>query len=40
MPITDIAKQFFEACEAGKGWEVCKAYCKADHPFHDSNIGD
>jgi predicted ester cyclase len=22
-----IAKQFFEACEAGKGWEGCRAYC-------------
>lgn len=27
MSITDIAKNFFEACEAGKGWEVCKAWC-------------
>jgi predicted ester cyclase len=23
------AKQFFDACESGKGWEGCKAYC---HP--------
>jgi hypothetical protein len=23
--ITEIAKQFFEACETGKGWEGCKA---------------
>ncbi len=23
----DKAKQFFEACETGKGWEDCKAYC-------------
>jgi hypothetical protein len=23
--ITEIAKQFFEACETGKGWERCKA---------------
>jgi predicted ester cyclase len=21
------AKQFFEACEAGKGWDVCRAFC-------------
>ena len=23
------AKQFFEACETGKGWEICQSYC---HP--------
>jgi hypothetical protein len=23
------AKQFFEACETGKGWEACSAFC---HP--------
>jgi predicted ester cyclase len=28
--ITEIAKQFFEACETGKGWEGCKAYGKTD----------
>jgi predicted ester cyclase len=27
MSINAIAKAFFAACEAGKGWEVCKAYC-------------
>ena len=31
--ITEIAKKFFEACETGKGWEGCKAYCKADATF-------
>jgi hypothetical protein len=31
--ITESAKKFFEACEAGKGWEGCKAYCKADATF-------
>ena len=25
--ITETAKAFFAACEAGKGWEVCKSYC-------------
>ena len=25
----EVAGQFFEACETGKGWEECKAYC---HP--------
>jgi len=25
----ELATQFFEACETGKGWEGCKAFC---HP--------
>jgi predicted ester cyclase len=34
MPnIAAIAKQFFDACETGKGWEGCKAYCKPDATF-------
>jgi predicted ester cyclase len=31
--ITGIAAKFFEACETGKGWEGCKAYCKPDATF-------
>lgn len=31
--ITGIAKDFFAACEAGKGWEVCRAYCTPDATF-------
>jgi hypothetical protein len=31
--ITEIARQFFEACEAGRGWEVCRAYCTPDAGF-------
>ena len=31
--ITAVAKQFFEACEAGKGWEVCQAYCTPNASF-------
>ncbi|MFO7816726.1 MAG: nuclear transport factor 2 family protein [Desulfovibrionales bacterium] len=27
--ILEPAKQFFDACENGKGWEICKEYC---HP--------
>lgn len=27
------AKLFFEACETGKGWEQCKAYCHAGATF-------
>ena len=34
MPsITTVAKQFFDACETGKGWEGCKAYCKREATF-------
>ena len=33
---TDIgtaAREFFEACETGKGWDECKAYCTNDATF-------
>ena len=33
MSMAQIAQNFFESCEAGKGWEVCKAYCKPDASF-------
>jgi hypothetical protein len=33
MSITETAKQFFEACETGKGWDGCKAYCKPNATF-------
>ena len=34
MPtITDIAESFFTACETGKGWEVCSAYCSPSATF-------
>jgi predicted ester cyclase len=34
MPtITSVASQFFEACETGKGWAVCQAYCTPDASF-------
>ena len=29
----ETAKLFFEACETGKGWDVCKAYCHPDATF-------
>jgi predicted ester cyclase len=29
----DTAKSFFTACETGKGWDGCKAYCTADATF-------
>ncbi len=31
--ITEIAKDFFDACETGKGWDGCQAYCEADASF-------
>jgi predicted ester cyclase len=31
--ITDTARAFFEACETGKGWDGCKAYCTPDATF-------
>ena len=31
--MTAIAKDFFAACEAGKGWEGCRQYCKPDATF-------
>ena len=31
--ITNVAQSFFEACEAGKGWEACSEYCRPDATF-------
>jgi predicted ester cyclase len=31
--ITQIAQQFFEACETGKGWEGCGMYCTPSASF-------
>jgi len=31
--MTQTANSFFAACEAGKGWESCKAYCTPDATF-------
>jgi steroid delta-isomerase-like uncharacterized protein len=28
-----VAEAFFDACETGKGWEVCRAYCTPDASF-------
>ena len=33
VSITDIAQAFFAACDAGKGWEACRAYCRPDASF-------
>jgi len=31
--ITEIADSFFVACETGRGWEACNAYCTPDATF-------
>jgi predicted ester cyclase len=31
--IATVAEAFFEACETGKGWAVCSAYCKPNATF-------
>ena len=31
--ITDLAAEFFTACETGGGWEKCSAYCMPDATF-------
>ncbi|MGH9176846.1 MAG: ester cyclase [Vicinamibacterales bacterium] len=31
--IKDRAGQFFDACETGKGWKVCKQYCHPEATF-------
>lgn len=34
MPsMKEIAAQFFDACETGKGWEACQAFCHPDASF-------
>jgi hypothetical protein len=33
MAVVDTARQFFDACEAGKGWDVCQAWCHGDATF-------
>jgi predicted ester cyclase len=31
--ITETADKFFVACETGKGWDGCRAYCTPDATF-------
>ena len=31
--ITHTARAFFDACETGKGWAECNAYCQPDASF-------
>jgi predicted ester cyclase len=32
-PITNVAREFFEACESGGGWDSCRRFCRADATF-------
>jgi len=29
----ESAREFFDACETGKGWSLCKTYCHSDATF-------
>ena len=31
--ILESARKFYDACETGKGWDVCKTYCHHDATF-------
>lgn len=31
--ILNSARQFYDACETGKGWDVCKTFCHPDATF-------
>ena len=33
MSMTDTARNFFEACETGKGWAECSQYCHGGATF-------
>lgn len=33
MTNSDTATTFFEACETGKGWDVCQQWCQPDATF-------
>src|SRR5215467_9081373 len=33
VSITAVAEAFFDACETGKGWEVCSAFCATGATF-------
>ena len=31
--VVEVARAFFEACETGKGWEMCQQFCTPDATF-------
>jgi predicted ester cyclase len=32
-PDLEVARAFFDACETGKGWDVCRQFCTPDAGF-------
>jgi predicted ester cyclase len=32
-PVVEAARAFFDACDTGKGWEVCRQFCTPDATF-------
>lgn len=34
MPHEQTARDFFEACETGEGWEGCKSWCTQSATFY------
>ena len=32
-PMLEVGRAFFDACETGKGWEVCRQFCTPDASF-------
>jgi predicted ester cyclase len=32
-PVMEVARAFFDACDTGQGWEVCRQYCTQDATF-------
>jgi len=33
VTMKETARQFFDACETGKGWQVCKEFCHSEATF-------
>ena len=33
MTMAETAREFFEACETGKGWETCSRFCTPEASF-------
>ena len=33
MSRSEAARAFFEACEAGKGWQICRDFCHENATF-------
>jgi predicted ester cyclase len=31
--VMEVARAFFDACDTGQGWEVCRQYCTQDATF-------